>query len=84
MTSAIVKLVQAAAQELRGNFYTSKRGVPLIILTLPNGRRGNLCYFARTHIWRWFYPSWEFDTEPVRTDFPSLEAFKQFLQGAKP
>lgn len=77
--NAIVKRVEQAAVELGGEFYTSRRGVPLIIFTLPNGRKGNLCYFGRTNTWRWFYPSWEFDTDETRIDFFSLDSFKEFL-----
>lgn len=78
--TAIVKWVETVASELGGEFYTSKRGVPLVILTLSNGRKGNLCYFGTTNTWRWFYPSWEFDIEPTRTDFNSIASFKEFLE----
>jgi len=73
--------VQLAAEQLGGEYYTSKRGVPIVILTLPDGSQGNLCYFGRKQTWRWFYPSWRFDVEPSRTDFGSLENFAEFWEG---
>lgn len=76
----IITLVKNASRELGGKFYTSKRGVPLIIITLPNGSLGNLCYFRRTRVWRWFYPAWVFDVDVVSTDFESLSSFKRFME----
>ena len=79
----IKAMVQEAATRFNGEYYISKQGVPLVIIQTTENK-GNLCYFGKTKIWRWFYPSWEFDTEVTRTDFDSLDSFDLFLAGQMP
>lgn len=53
---AIEGKVLRMAARLGGEYHTSQRGVPLIILRLGGRRSYSVCWFGRSKVWRVFYP----------------------------
>ncbi len=74
---AIQDMVQAAAVTLKGTFYKSRRGVPVIEVA-----GCSIVYFAATDVWRVFQPYDNgYGDGQRRTTLPTLEDVRYFLDG---
>ena len=58
----------------------SKRGVPHLIIG-GSGVYGSVCYFKKTHVWKFFYP-YPSDIQTVKT-FQDLVDLIEFIQGGE-
>ncbi len=77
----IKQKVRDAANHLKGEYYESRQGVPLVILPWWNAedhRRGqaDICWFQKKKHWTFFYPYPSFGRSQTRMNFKTIEEFE--------
>lgn len=81
-TEWLTNETQNVVNRLGGELYISMKGVPMCILPF-RGRKCNITYFGRAKVWRWFYPTFEFNYKQQRMDFDSVFEFEEFYNANK-
>lgn len=81
MGKTIIRKVKDAARELNGQYYISRKGVPLVILHNLHGDNWSLCYFGQSRTWHAFSGWNKFDSNQQKIRFSSWTQVRNWYEG---